>query len=121
MHIYVRENRSISNQGDFNMDKPEQQNWNRLIITCPHCGAQYVAAEIFYPGELVGKSETVIRDALNKVIYQEYYEDEEPCQIERYVCDHCGKPFVVEPTVSFKVRKEEEENDFSNLSSSLLD
>jgi len=102
-------------------DNKEQQNWNKLIITCPHCGAQYVASEIFYPGELVGKPETVIRDALNKVIYQEYDEEDEPCLVEHYVCDHCNKPFIVEPSVSFKVRKEEEASDFSSLESSLLD
>lgn len=103
------------------MEKPEQQNWNRLIITCPHCGAQYVASEIFMPGDLEGKTETVIKDALNKVIYQEYEEDSEPCQAEHYVCDHCNKPFIVEPTISFKVRKEEEQLDFSEQSVSLLD
>ena len=69
----------------------------------------------------MGKPETVIRDALNKVIYQEYDEEDEPCLVEHYVCDHCNKPFIVEPSVSFKVRKEEEASDFSSLESSLLD
>lgn len=73
------------------------------------------------PGELVGKPEQVVRDALGKVIYQDYDEDGEPCQLGHYICDECGKPFTVEPVISYKVRKEEEALDFSELSASLLD
>ena len=73
------------------------------------------------PGELVGNPETVIRDALGKVIYQEYDDEEMPAQIEHYVCDNCGKPFIVEPVITYKVRKEDEANDFSELSVSLID
>ena len=122
MHVRMRENEPISNLGDFEMpDQKETNNWSKLVITCPHCGAQYVASEIFYPGALEGKPETVIRDALNKVIYQEYDEDEEPCQAEHYICDYCNKPFIVEPNLSFKVRKEEEALDFATQEASLLD
>ena len=73
------------------------------------------------PGELVGEPENVIRDALGKIIYQDFDEENEPCQVEHYVCDECGKPFIVEPVVSYKVKKEDEQLDFSNLSASLLD
>ena len=73
------------------------------------------------PGELVGNPETVIRDALGKVIYQEYDDEEMPAQIEHYVCDNCGKPFIVEPVITYKVRKEDEALDFSEQSVSLLD
>jgi len=101
------------------MANPEQKKWP--TIRCPHCGHEFVPADIFYPGELIGRPDQVVRDALGKVIYQDYGEDEEPCQIERYVCDECGKPFVVEPVIMYKVRKEDEAKDFSDLSSSLLD
>lgn len=73
------------------------------------------------PEELTGRTAQIVRDALGKIIYQEYDEDDEPCQVERYVCDNCGKSFVVEPVVAYKVRKEDEALDFSELSSSLLD
>lgn len=73
------------------------------------------------PGEIVGTPDNVIRDALGKIIYQDFAEEDEPCQVEHYVCDECGKPFIVEPVVSYKVKKEDEQLDFSNLSSSLLD
>ena len=100
-------------------DPKEQRKWP--VITCPHCGYQYTPADIFMPGELVGEPENVIRDALGKIIYQDFDEENEPCQVEHYVCDECGKPFIVEPVVSYKVKKEDEQLDFSNLSASLLD
>lgn len=102
---------------DIKTDK--KQTWP--VITCPHCGAQYAPAEIFMPGDLIGKPETVIRDALNKIIYQDFDEEDEPCSAEHYICDHCGKAFVVEPVVSYKVKKEDESLDFSEQSVSLLD
>ena len=73
------------------------------------------------PGQLIGKPETVIRDALGKIIYQEYDDEELPNQTEHYFCDSCGKPFVVEPVITYKVRKEDEALDFSEQSVSLLD
>ena len=100
-------------------DSKEQRKWP--VITCPHCGYQYTPADIFMPGEIVGTPDNVIRDALGKIIYQDFAEEDEPCQVEHYVCDECGKPFIVEPVVSYKVKKEDEQLDFSNLSSSLLD
>ena len=101
------------------MANPEQKKWP--VITCPHCGYQYAPAEIFMPGDLIGNPEQVIRDALGKIIYQEYDEDSEPAQVEHYVCDECGKPFIVEPVITYKVKKEDEAKDFSDLSASLLD
>ena len=99
----------------------ENKNIKWVVIRCPHCGYEYVPAEIFMPGELVGNPETVIRDALGKVIYQEYDDEEMPAQIEHYVWDNCGKPFIVEPVITYKVRKEDEALDFSEQSVSLLD
>lgn len=97
----------------------EQKNWP--VIRCPYCGQELAPAEIFMPGDLIGKPETIIRDALGKIIYQEYDKDNEPEQEERFICDECGKPFIVEPIVTYKVRKEDETLDFSDLSASLLD
>lgn len=73
------------------------------------------------PGELIGKPDSVIRDALGKIIYQDFAEEDEPAQVGHYCCDECGKPFTVEPVISYKVKKEDEALDFSELSTSLLD
>lgn len=97
----------------------EKKNW--VVIKCPHCGAEYVPAEIFMPGDLIGKPDSVVRDALGKILYADYEEDCEPLATESFICDNCGKPFVVEPVISYKVKKEDEEKDFSTDTVSLLD
>ncbi len=97
----------------------EKKNW--VEIKCPHCGATYVPAEIFMPGDFLGKPDSLVKDALGKILYCDYEEGEEPLATESFICDHCGKPFVVEPVISYKVRKEDEEKDFSSDTVSLLD
>lgn len=99
----------------------EQQNFKKYVIKCPHCGAEYLACEIFMPTDILGKSATVIKDALGKIIYVDWEEEYEPAQKETYYCDHCDKPFAVEPVISFKVTKEDPALDFSEESVSLLD
>ena len=91
------------------------------VIKCPHCGAEWVPSEIFMPGDVEGKAKQVIRDALGHILYVEYEEDCEPCSEQHYVCDECGRGFVVEPVVMFKVKKESEELDFGSQETSLLD
>ena len=98
----------------------EQDSKKWPTIRCPHCGYEYTPAEIFMPGDFLGRPESLIRDALGKIIYLEYEEDNEPLQSEQYICDNCDKPFVVEPVISYKVKKEIEELDFSNDTVSLL-
>ena len=74
------------------------------------------------PGDLLGKPDNIIRDALGKILYVEYAEDlDEPNFEEHFICEECGKPFVVEATVSYKVRVEDEELDFASEYVSLLD
>jgi hypothetical protein len=73
------------------------------------------------PGELVGKPDSVIRDALGKIIYQDYDEENIPALEAHYCCDNCNKSFVVEPVITYKVRKEDEALDFTEQSVSLLD
>jgi DNA-directed RNA polymerase subunit RPC12/RpoP len=96
-----------------------QKKWP--TIKCPNCGYEFTPAEIFYPETLLGNPESVVRDALGKIIYLDYTEGEEPCQPEKYFCDNCDKPFIVEPVLTFKVKKEVEELDFTETFVSLLD
>ena len=102
------------------MNMPEQKKqW--VVIKCPHCGYEYVPAEIFMPGDIAGTPDSVIRDALGKTIYVDYVEGEEPLTSEEYVCDNCGHSFIVEPVVQYKVKKQVEELDFGESSVSLID
>jgi len=96
-----------------------QQKW--VSFKCPHCGAEYLPTEIFVPGELLGRTRTVVRDALGKILYVEWEDGEEPTLTETYECDSCGKEFIVEATLSFKTKAQAEELDFSDTSVSLLD
>ena len=92
------------------------------IIRCPHCGAEYLPGEIYMPGSLLGQPDDIVKDAVGKIIYEDYFtEDREPNMIESYICDYCEKPFVIEATVTFKSMKEAPENDFSTQYVSLLD
>ena len=100
------------------MEQNQKKNWP--VIRCPHCGWEMIPSEIFYPGELIGEAKTVIRDALGKIIYQEYDSDNEPAQVEKYFCDNCDKPFIVEPVITYRVKKEVEELDFTETYVSLL-
>jgi len=73
------------------------------------------------PTDLEGKPDSVIKDALGKVLYADYPDGYNPGETTHFYCEGCGKPFVVEPTVSYKIRKESEELDFSSTTASLLD
>lgn len=88
---------------------------------CPHCGAQYLAGEVYMPGALIGQPEDVVKDSLGKLLYEDYPEGKEPNMMEHYICDYCDKPFVVEATVSYKTMAEAPEADFSSQYVSLLD
>ena len=91
------------------------------IIKCPHCNAQYLAAEIFLPGALLGRPDDLVKDALGKIIYEDYAEGYAPEMVEHFTCEFCEKPFVIEATVTYKSMTEEPEKDFSTQYVSLID
>ena len=91
------------------------------IIRCVHCGAQYLPAEIFIPGAFLGRPDDIVKDSFGKIIYEDYEPCKEPDMIERYTCDYCDKPFVVEATLTYKTMAEEPERDFGTQYVSLLD
>lgn len=93
------------------------------IIKCPHCGYEYLPTEIYVPGQIFGRPSVrdLVKDPLGKILYKEYSKGNEPAPVERFVCDGCKKTFVVEASVSFTSKTEEEELDFSDLTTSLLD
>jgi hypothetical protein len=91
------------------------------IIKCPHCGAQYLPAEIYMPGAFLGRPEDLVKDSLGKILYEDYREGEEPDMLEHFTCEFCDKPFVIEATITYKSMEEEPEKDFSTQYVSLLD
>ena len=99
--------------------KPSTQP-KRPVIKCPHCGWEYTPSDIFLPGDFLGRPDTVIRDALGKILYEDYDEMNEPNLEEHYICDNCDKPFIITATISYKSKVEAEELDFSSEYCSLL-
>lgn len=92
------------------------------VIKCPHCNSEYLPGEIYMPNSLIGQPDEVVRDALGKIIYEDYDTPErEPDMIEQFTCEYCNKPFIVEATVTYKTREEAPEKDFSTQYVSLLD
>lgn len=91
-----------------------------LIITCPHCGAQYHAGEIFSAVAFTGKPTEIMRDCLGRILYYEYQEGKEADALEHFVCEYCDRQFQVEAQLSFKAKEEKEELDFTNQSVKLF-
>ena len=71
-----------------------------LIITCPHCGRQYLPAEIYYPKQFFGNPHDI--DRLNDITIESYMGNS-MCLDEDYECDNCYKKFRVSAKVQFKV------------------
>jgi hypothetical protein len=101
-----------------NGQKADQQ--KKATVVCPYCHCEYHPTEVFMPGEILGKPSSVIKDALGKIIYEEYKEGDEPTLVEHFTCESCGKPFVVEATLTVKTKPEDEELDFTTPYSSIL-
>lgn len=89
-------------------------------ITCPHCGREYSPCEIFMPGDVIGKAQTVVRDPDGKIMHVEWEEGYEPAQTQTYVCDGCGRTFVATACASYESAVVPEEEDFAVMEVSLL-
>ena len=90
------------------------------LVKCPHCGAEYLPGEIYMPGDLIGQPTDVVRDSLGKIIYEDYLENKEPSLEERFTCEYCDKPFIIEAVITYKTKEEAPEKDFSSPYVSLL-
>ncbi len=79
-----------------------------IKIICPHCGAEYLPAEIFYPESILGNPSNIIKDEDGLI---EHYEGEEPDFTEEYTCDKCGHTFTVTGDVVYTVTEKLDEFD----------
>lgn len=78
------------------------------IISCPHCGRQYLPAEIFYPNYYFGRPSNIIRDVFGNIL------DYDGTSIdigESYTCDKCNTTFEIKGKIQFVV----EENKIGNF------
>lgn len=85
----------------------------RHIVKCPHCGWEYLLGEVYYPENTIGQPSNIIRDPLGKILYEEYEDGNKPLAEDKFVCENCDRPFIVELTTTVKVRAEEPELDFT--------
>lgn len=92
------------------------------VIKCPHCGAEYLPGEIYFPGSLIGQPDDIVKDSFGRILYEDYSSPKrEPDMVEHFTCEYCEKPFIVEATTTYKTKEEAPENDFSTKYVSLLD
>ena len=81
----------------------------RHIIKCPHCGAEYLPEEIFYPDSVFNKNLKVVRDEEGKIVFT----NEDSFDLsESFECEHCGKEFIVESKVTFETHAVKEKSLF---------
>lgn len=81
---------------------------DKYVITCPHCGAEYLPSEIFYPEYILGNPTNIIKDEKGHI---EYFDGESLNFVEEYTCDICGHTFTVEGEVTFKVKEKVDDFD----------
>lgn len=82
-----------------------------IILKCPKCGYEYLASEIFYPDDILGKPNNIIRDDKGHIIL---VEGEQPHSSELFECYNCGTTFKADLgfNTETKYNKDLEEDDF---------
>lgn len=88
------------------------------IITCPHCGREYLPAEIFVPKAFFGKPYDIDRYSDGKI---DSYCGNTMCTQETYNCDGCGTTFKVRAKVFFNVEVDEKTNFNKEFVSKIFD
>lgn len=68
-------------------------------IRCPHCGAEYLPAEIFLPNELLGYPTDIEKAYDGKIVS---YSGQPINTVESYECDKCGKLFKTRARLTFE-------------------
>ena len=78
------------------------------VITCPNCGAEYLAREIFVPDSFFGKSVDIEKDHLTHKILHDFGR---PLGLnESYICDYCNTPFIIKTYIRFNVEEDVRHN-----------
>lgn len=81
---------------------------NAPIITCPHCGAEYLPCEILYPNSFLGKATDIIKGGRGEIIT---FDGNNMETAETYNCDFCHSDFAVSAKVTFTSNTAEDKFD----------
>lgn len=83
----------------------------KTTIRCPYCGYEYLPGEIYIPEDFVGQPKNIIKDEEGNVLG---FDEADMNTEETFICDHCGKKFKVDASVTFKTEpiKDVFEEDF---------
>lgn len=87
-----------------------------VLIRCPHCGTEYLPAEIFYPNSFLGKPSNIEKTSCGNI---EYYDGKNMDLSEEYMCDKCNTTFVVKSQVIFFTKAVEEKSFSENYKTKL--
>jgi predicted RNA-binding Zn-ribbon protein involved in translation (DUF1610 family) len=69
-----------------------------IKIKCPHCGFEYMPAEIYYPDSFLGKPMDISRDDSGKI---DFYTGHNMDLNEEFECPNCGCHFEINCKVDF--------------------
>lgn len=65
---------------------------SKIVVVCPHCGAEYLPSEILMEDGLLGDVSNIVKTSNGRLVGY----NGTPLNIEDdYVCDYCSKPFGV--------------------------
>ena len=85
-------------------------------IRCPHCGCEYLPAEIYLPNDFLGRPGEIFKDE-NGVILG--FQGTDMNTTETFTCWNCDKAFSVEAIVTFKTTATtdmfKEDEDFADV------
>jgi len=71
----------------------------KTTIRCPHCNAEYLPAEIYYPNSLLGKPFNIIKDNDGNILG---YNGDDMDTVETFICNKCEKQFSVDASITFR-------------------
>lgn len=68
------------------------------IIVCPHCGREYLPAEIFVPNGFFGRPKNIEKDYTGRIMD---YSGDSMDLSESFICDKCEKKFNIATKIQF--------------------
>jgi predicted nucleic-acid-binding Zn-ribbon protein len=75
---------------------------DKIKIKCPHCGCEYLPAEIYYPDSFLGKPTDIIRNKNGKI---DFYSGSSCDLSEEFTCLNCGTTFSIQGNIVFTVKE----------------